>query len=205
MFFVPVDLSDSRYQIDSGFIARGLARNEDEYFNATGSELALLWHAPWYVVSAEANIAAARAGYVTVDRDIDPYDWISREDEKNYGLPQYSAADMVDLLMGRITSLAKPGAIIPIRLGFLSGGRSDYLFQRLNGLLGALAEEGYTVVPVSKIVNHFKYSTPRSLTSLLSKKQPNGIKKAFEKSPCTDFFSGNKGHPVQFTFIVIED
>jgi peptidoglycan/xylan/chitin deacetylase (PgdA/CDA1 family) len=156
MFFSPVDLSDSRYQFNSGFIASGLARNEDEYFNATGRELALLWHAPWYVVSAEANIAAARAGYITVSRDIDPYDWVSREDEKNYGIPQYSAADMIDLVMARVMSQTWPDAIIPIRLGLLSGGRDDYLFRHINVLLDALAEEGYTVVPVSKIVNRYR-------------------------------------------------
>ncbi|MDR0313099.1 MAG: polysaccharide deacetylase family protein [Treponema sp.] len=156
MFFSPIDLSDSRYQFDSGFIASGLARNEDEYFNATGRELALLWHAPWYVTSGEANIAAARAGYITVNRNIDPYDWVSREDEIKYNIPQYSAADMIDLLMARVISQTWPDAIIPIRLGLLSGGRSDYLFRHINVLLDALAEEGYTVVPVSKILNQYK-------------------------------------------------
>jgi peptidoglycan/xylan/chitin deacetylase (PgdA/CDA1 family) len=151
MFFAPIDLSDSRYQIDSDFITRGLARNEDEYFNATGRELALLWHPPWYAGSADAVIAAARAGYVTVGRDIDPYDWIS-DDEKSFGLPQYSASEMIDSIIERLTGLSKTGAIIPIRLGLLSGGRSDYLFRHINVLLDALAEEGYTVVPVSKLV-----------------------------------------------------
>jgi peptidoglycan/xylan/chitin deacetylase (PgdA/CDA1 family) len=151
MFFAPIDLSDSRYQIDSEFIVRGLARNEDEYFNATGKELALLWHPPWYAASTEAVIAATRVGYTTVNRDIDPYDWIS-EDETSFGLPQYSAAEMIDSIMERVTGLSKSGAIIPIRLGLLSSGRSDYLFRHINVLLDALAEEGYTVVPVSRLV-----------------------------------------------------
>jgi hypothetical protein len=152
MFFAPIDLSDSRYQIDNDFIARGLARTEDEYFNATGREMALLWHPPWYAGPTEAITAAARAGYVTVNRDIDPLDWISREDEKSFGIPQYSSADMIDSIINRITSLSRSGPIVPVRLGLLSGGRSDYLFRHINVLLDALAEEGYTVVPVSRLV-----------------------------------------------------
>ncbi|GHV44407.1 polysaccharide deacetylase [Spirochaetia bacterium] len=34
MFFAPIDLSDSRYRIGNDFIARGLARNEDEFYQA---------------------------------------------------------------------------------------------------------------------------------------------------------------------------
>ncbi|MCL2479586.1 MAG: polysaccharide deacetylase family protein, partial [Treponema sp.] len=150
LFFAPIDLTDSRYQIDGDFITQGLARNEDEFFNAAGKELTLLWHPPWYASSPQTVSSAAQAGYVTVGRDVDPHDWVSRDDERNLGLRQFSAAEMVD----NIISTAAPGSIIPVRLGLLPGGRTDYLFQRINVLLDALVAEGYTIVPVSNLVIH---------------------------------------------------
>jgi peptidoglycan/xylan/chitin deacetylase (PgdA/CDA1 family) len=150
MFFAPLDLSDARYRISDDFIARGLARNEDEFFRAAGAELGLLWHAPYYAHSSDISAAAYRTGYTTVTRDIDPLDWVSREDEQRLGLVQYSASDMVD----RIMEVKEPGSIIPIRLGLLSGGRRDYLFSRINVLLDALTREGYSVIPVSALLEH---------------------------------------------------
>ena len=148
MFFATINLSDSRYQIDENFIARGLARNEDEYFNTTGKELALIWHPPWYASSQLAVSAAAATGYVTSGRDVDPLDWVSREDEKKFGLPHYSAAEMIDRIMG----LAAPGSIIPVRLGILPEGRANYLFRCINVLLDAITRENYTIVPVSQLI-----------------------------------------------------
>jgi peptidoglycan/xylan/chitin deacetylase (PgdA/CDA1 family) len=150
MFFAPINLSDARYRVGADFIVRGLARNEDEYFQATGSELSLLWHAPYFNASAEIAAAALRAGYITVDRDVDPLDWVSRDDAKNLGITQYSASAMID----RIMNLKRPGSIIPVRLGLLPGGRRDYLYLRLEVLLDALVRAGYAVVPVSTIIEH---------------------------------------------------
>ncbi|MDR1239985.1 MAG: polysaccharide deacetylase family protein [Treponema sp.] len=150
MFFAPIDLSDARYRLGDDFIGRGLARNEDEYFQAAGAELSLLWHAPYFKASAEIAAAASRAGYRTVDRDVDPLDWVSREDARNLGLTQYSAAAMID----RIMNMKRPGSIIPIRLGLLPGGRQDYLYLRIEVLLDALIRDGYSVVPVSTIIDH---------------------------------------------------
>jgi hypothetical protein len=150
MFFALIDLSDSRYRIQSDFISRGLARNEDEFFSATGNELSLVWHAPYYTASAEIVAAAAQAGYTTVGRDVDPMDWVSREDIRRGGVTQYSAPDMID----RIMEQKRPGSIIPIRLGVLAGGRPDYLYNRLGVLLDALIREGYSITPVSTLIEH---------------------------------------------------
>jgi peptidoglycan/xylan/chitin deacetylase (PgdA/CDA1 family) len=150
LFFAPINLSDARYLVGDDFIARGLARNEDEYYQASGAELRLLWHAPFFNASAEIAAAASRAGYLTVGRDVDPLDWVSREDARNLGLTQYSASAMID----RIMNLKQPGSIIPIRLGLLPGGRRDYLYLRIEVLLDALIRDGYSVVPVSTIIDH---------------------------------------------------
>ncbi|MDR2371105.1 MAG: polysaccharide deacetylase family protein [Treponema sp.] len=146
MFFAPIDLSDARYRIADEFVARGLARNEDEYYRATGRELSLFWHPPYYAVSAEICAAASRAGYRTVGRDVDPMDWVSRNSQSR----QYSASDTID----RIMRQKRPGSIIPVRLGLLSGGRNDYLFLRIEVLLDALVRSGYETVTVSTLLEH---------------------------------------------------
>jgi peptidoglycan/xylan/chitin deacetylase (PgdA/CDA1 family) len=143
MFYAPIDLSDSRYLIDADFIARGLARNEDDYFEASGAELGLIWHPPLYKTSPEIAAAASRAGYATVDRDFDPLDWISGEEARRLGVNRRSVCDIIDEIMER----KKPGSIIPIRLGLLSGG-GDYVYLRINVLLDALYRAGCRVVPV---------------------------------------------------------
>jgi hypothetical protein len=107
-----------------------------------------LWHAPYYAYSSEIADAAYSAGYTTITRDFDPLDWVSREEEQRLGLAPYSASDLVD----RILEAKKPRSVIPIRLGLLSGGRKDYLFSRINVLLDALAREGYSVIPVSDLM-----------------------------------------------------
>ncbi|MCL1815696.1 MAG: polysaccharide deacetylase family protein [Treponema sp.] len=148
MFFAPLDLSDSRYRIDKDFVTRGLARNEDEYFKATGRELSLLWHPPFYALSKEITAAAATAGYRTIGRDVDSRDWIRTSDAKRLGIDQLTAADMIDY----IVNAAEGGSIIPIRLGILEGSRADYLFNSLEVLLDALLREGYEPVPVSTML-----------------------------------------------------
>jgi peptidoglycan/xylan/chitin deacetylase (PgdA/CDA1 family) len=149
MFFALIDLSDARYLAGEDFVTRGLARNEDEYFRATGKELALLWHPPWYTFSPDIASSAAKAGYTTALRDLDPMDWVSRDEEKTLGIPQRSPAEMIDFIMGSI----KSGTVLPLRLGLLPGGRSDYLFNRINVLLDALIREGYTLTTVSGVLN----------------------------------------------------
>jgi peptidoglycan/xylan/chitin deacetylase (PgdA/CDA1 family) len=148
MFYAPLDFSDSRYRVTADFILRGLARNEDEYYEASGDELNLLWHPPFYRASAEIAAAAAAAGYLTVDRDVDPLDWVNREEAQRLGMGRRSSCDIIE----RVIEQNQPGSIIPIRLGLLSGGGNDYLFLRLNVLLDALVREGYRVTPVSAVI-----------------------------------------------------
>jgi hypothetical protein len=57
-------------------------------------------------------------------------------------------------LVERILLKKKPGSIIPIRIGTVKGGRDDYLFQYLDLLIDGLVSKGYTVVPVSTLIEH---------------------------------------------------
>jgi len=148
LFYTPIDLSDSRYRFTNEFITRGLARNEDEFHKATGKELSVLWHPPYYRSSAQVNAAAAASGYITVNRSLDPGDWMSREDTLRLNLRQIQPAEMIEQILEKRAA----GAVIPIRLGLLPGGRDEYLFQRIEALLDALIRSGYAIVPVSTVI-----------------------------------------------------
>jgi peptidoglycan/xylan/chitin deacetylase (PgdA/CDA1 family) len=149
LFYAPLDLSDARYTVTPQFIAQGLARNEDEFFKATGKELSLLWHPPYYRTSYMINSAAKAAGYATAGRDVDIGDWLSRDEALRLGIRQLSASQLIE----QIVEKKKPNAIIPIRLGLNPGGRDDYVYQRIDVLLDALIRSGCTIVPVSAVVS----------------------------------------------------
>ena len=148
MFFTAWDLSDSDFAIDSGFIRRGLARNEDDFHAATGAELSLYWHAPYYIASPEILEGGALAGYEYVQADIAVADWITRENADT--LPSlYKSADA---LIEEIIEKIEPGYVIPVRIGKGNGGsRDDYLYSKIRVLLNALSERGLTVVPVDRL------------------------------------------------------
>ena len=77
LFYTHMDMTDYRYRIDGDFVVRGLGRNEDEYFRATGFEVSTLWHAPWYIISPSILEATGRMSYVYIGRDVDPLDWVT--------------------------------------------------------------------------------------------------------------------------------
>jgi peptidoglycan/xylan/chitin deacetylase (PgdA/CDA1 family) len=146
MFYAPIDLSDVRYRVTPEFIAQGLARNEDEFYRATGRELSLLWHPPFFRSSNMINSAAAAAGYITAPIGIDSGDWLSKNDVLRLNI-QNSVSDIIE----QIVEKRKNRAVIPVRLGLLSGGRDEYLYQRIDVLLDALIRSGSEIVPVSSV------------------------------------------------------
>jgi len=150
LFYTYFNMTDSRFRLDREFIKRGLARNEDDYYAATGRELSLLWHAPYYFVSSDIVSAAQEMNYRYVGRDVDPLDWVTRQTSltaQNIYLP---AARLVE----RVIAEKKPGSIVPIRVGKPKGGREDYLFQKVDLLIDALLKRGYRVVPVTTLIEH---------------------------------------------------
>ncbi|RKX77811.1 MAG: polysaccharide deacetylase family protein [Spirochaetes bacterium] len=152
LFFAYFNITDSRYKVDKDFVKRGLARNEDEYFQTTGRELSLFWHAPLYFVNTEIIEAAREMNYLYVGRDIDILDWVTEEQARDMPGTYMPAAKLVE----RVLKLKKPGSIIPIRIGRPSGKRADYLFSKLDLLINGLISIGYKIVPVSTLVEHAK-------------------------------------------------
>ena len=149
LFYAPVDLSDARYRVTQEFIAQGLARNEDEYFRATGKELRLLWHPPYYRTSNLIERAAMSSGYATAIRDVDPGDWLSRDEALRLGIRNSGAPYLIE----QIIEKKKNGAVIPVHLGLLPGGRDEYLYNSIEVLIDALIRSGCDIVPVSAITS----------------------------------------------------
>ncbi len=146
LFYAYFNMTDSKYRLDKEFIKRGLARNEDDYYALTGEELALLWHAPYYVVNTDIIDASIEMNYTYVNRDIDPLEWAwSMKDYAGAGL---SVPQMVEKIMKQ----KKPGSIIPIRLGEGKDGNGA-LYGNLDLLLNNLLEMGYSIVPVSVLMD----------------------------------------------------
>ena len=157
LFYAAFNLTDARLTVDAEFIRAGLARNEDDYHAATGRELSLLWHAPYYIVNSPIIAAAAEMGYLYVGRDIDPLDWVARTDSNTARGIYFPAADLVE----RIAAEKKPGSIIPVQIGTAGTAREDYLFQKLDLVVSELARQGYDIVPVSTLIEHARWAGDR--------------------------------------------
>lgn len=153
LFFSYFDMADRRYLITEEFIREGLARNEDDYFEATGNELSLLWHAPYYFVSDAIISAGQSANYIYVGRDVDSLDWVPRRTDEGLSQLYFPAGELVQ----RILEIKRPGSIVSMQVGIpdtARGGRDDYLFQRLDILINGLLDSGYNVVPVSTLLEN---------------------------------------------------
>ncbi|TFG61486.1 MAG: polysaccharide deacetylase family protein [Spirochaetales bacterium] len=150
LFYTYFDMTDARFKVDGGFIKQGLARNEDDYFATTGREVSLLWHAPYYFTNSEIIQAAKDINYTYVGRDIDTLDWVTREQSFSAGSFYYPAAKLVE----RVIQQKKPGSIIPIRIGKAESDRDDYLFHKLDILINGLISLGYSIVPVTTLMEN---------------------------------------------------
>ncbi|MBR1536617.1 MAG: polysaccharide deacetylase family protein [Treponema sp.] len=139
MYFSTADLTEKGFIIDEEFIRRGLARNEDEFFSATGRELSLLWHAPFYKATKEIKKAGEASGYRYIEAGrlaLDGYTLEKAADGKKWYL---SAKELVKLYV----DAASPDMIIPINVGAPDGTRKDYLYEELSLLIGNLLDLGY--------------------------------------------------------------
>jgi len=144
LFFSPADLTGSRFIADENFIRRGLARNEDEFYQCTGSELSLLWHAPYYRATAAVRGAGTKAGYRYIDAVPGSNGEMTLEDAADSGSVYLTASQIIER---NISALKKNnGGSIPVTVGFACGMRSDYVYQNLDLLISAILDEGFTIV-----------------------------------------------------------
>ncbi len=147
MFYTPYALNTSLYRVDENFIRRGLARNEDDFYALTGSELSLIWHTPQYYSNSTIQLAGKNAGYAYVDRLINPLDTITLERAVVTGEKYMDASDIIDNIIKEL----KPGSVIPISCGISEGIRTDYVYDKLEVLISAILSAGYDIVPVTDL------------------------------------------------------
>ncbi len=93
--------------------------------------------------------------YQYVGRDVDSLDWVPKRDETGISRLYYPSAELVESVLSR----KKPGSILSLRVGKPGddrpdGGRDDYLFNKLDILLNNILEAGYSVVPVSTLIDN---------------------------------------------------
>jgi len=142
MFFSNTDLVNNPFLVDEEFIRRGLARNEDEFFQCTGKELSLYWHSPFYSISPDIIEYGKKAGYTYINsyhvlNDCEKLD-------KNIS-PEKIILDYC------YTLRQIGGGIVPVSIGFSQGNRLDPLYNYLDLLICALLDCGFELVGVNDL------------------------------------------------------
>ncbi|MFO8041818.1 MAG: polysaccharide deacetylase family protein [Alkalispirochaeta sp.] len=155
LFYTYFDMADGHFDIDEEFIKQGLARNEDEYFDVTGQELSLLWHAPYYFAAPTIISAAQEMNYTYIGRDVDSLDWVPLRDDSGLSRLYRPTAEIIE----EVIAEKQPGSIVALTVGKPGddrpdGGRGDYLFHRLDVLINGLIERGYEIVPVTTLMEN---------------------------------------------------
>lgn len=125
MFYSCTDLTVKDFEINEEYIRRGLARTEDEYYECTGKELALIWHAPFYKSNAMIREAGSKAGYSYVDFPVEE--------------------ETIESKAGKTIE----SQIIPITVGIKSESEKNEFYTKLELLINSLLDADYEIVPVS--------------------------------------------------------
>ncbi len=142
MFFSQTDLVNNPFVVDEEFIRRGLARNEDEFYNCTGRELSLYWHAPYYSVNNDIIKYATAAGYSTIVSysRLNDSELLTKDIKPEQIIQDYC------------TTLAKlNGGVVPVSVGFAQGSRTEPLYNYLDLLICALLDSGFEFVNIQDL------------------------------------------------------
>lgn len=148
LFYSTADLTSKGIVIDADFIKRGLARNEDEFFIATGKELSLLWHAPYYHDSKVIRDAGKSAGYRYCKAYTGYSDRVTVE--MHEADPSYLYLDAGRLIDAYVSSL-EDKLIIPVTTGKVPGTREDYLYEKIDLLIAAILDHDCAIVDAQSL------------------------------------------------------
>ena len=147
MFYTTFSLDTRDFKIDEEFIRKGLARNEDDFFESSGGELNLIWHAPYYFSNQTLKNASLLSGYKFIDEVLDVKDTVTIE-KALMGLEQYIPTSE---LIETIVQNAQNGSIIPISSGISEGKRIDYLYDKLDLVLSGLLKRNFEIVTINEL------------------------------------------------------
>ena len=138
MFFTTANLTENSFVINEDFVRRGLARNEDEFYACTGTELTLFWHAPYYSVSPDLITWGGNAGYTYVSACTD--------------ISEFTNPDMdpEKLIKKFCQGLEKSnGGVVSVVGGFSQSNHSRPLYKYIALLISALLDSGYELVDLN--------------------------------------------------------
>lgn len=140
MFFTSADLTNPGFTMTEDFIRRGLARNEDEFYQCTGTELSLYWHAPDYKATESIKEFGKLAGYSYVNNNFK----YSTTDTQNI-----KAEKVIDEY-NQMLKFANYG-IIPVTVGFSVGIHEDPLYRHMDLLICSLLDSGFEIVSLNQL------------------------------------------------------
>ena len=140
MFFTTADLTNPGFAMTEDFIRRGLARNEDEFYQCTGSELSLYWHAPDYKVTDSIKVYGKHAGYSYVNNNFKYSTSDSQKIKSEKLINEYSA----------MLEFADYG-IIPVTVGYSTGIHEDPLYRHLDLLISVILDSGCEIVTLNQL------------------------------------------------------
>jgi peptidoglycan/xylan/chitin deacetylase (PgdA/CDA1 family) len=149
LFFTNIDFASSDYALDENFIMQGLARNEYDFFNLTGTDMSPIWHTPEYITNEIINSAGNKAGYEFVRQTVAPADWVTLEISRDLPGHYKSSCELASWIVSQL----KNGAVISLQVGIRDGKRSDYLYDYLDELICAILSAGYDIVPYTQLKN----------------------------------------------------
>ncbi|MGP1587777.1 MAG: polysaccharide deacetylase family protein [Treponemataceae bacterium] len=148
MFYSAYTVSSDDFNFNENYIRRGLARNEDDFFELTGHELSLFWHMPDYYSNDIIQKSGNKAGYVWIDKGLAPPDRVTYEDTIRKISKYNTTSQMIDDVIENL----KPGSVIPVSVGLSYGTRGDFLYDNLDVLISAILSKGYKIVTVSELL-----------------------------------------------------
>lgn len=152
LFFTAADLTGKDFVVDDDFIKRGLARNEDEFYTTTGSELSLYWHAPFYKATKAIKAAGEKAGYRYIDAGKLSLDTVTFEDSlhalRTAGVQYFTASQIISYYLATV----QDGFMLPVSTGITAGSRGDFLYEKLDLLIGSLLDAGFELVPLRSLL-----------------------------------------------------
>ena len=140
MFFTTANLTENSFVINEDFVRRGLARNEDEFYDCTKNELTLFWHAPYYDTTPEIITYGANAGYTYVNpcSDISEFNNPDMDPEK--------------IIKKFLQGLEKSkGGVVSVVGGFSQSNHSRPLYKYMDLLISALLDSGYELVDLNSL------------------------------------------------------
>ena len=140
MFFTVTDLTKNSFVINEEFVRRGLGRNEDEFYECTGTELSLYWHTPFYAVTPELITYGDNSGYGYVN---------SFHELSEFDSPEVRPEVLIRSYYDDI--VRQGGGIIPIVGGFSEGYHVYPLYNYLDVLISALIDGGYELVGIEDL------------------------------------------------------